>query len=395
MRLSVSILFLLASTASAQIISTIPLSSTQSMDGLYVDATGALYAMEGFAGSKVFRIMPDGELTVFADGVDGPVHMTRAPNGNFYATDFKRTSTSGEVSQITPDGTVSNYAVVPAGPSDIVSDIDGNLYVSHYGLLASGNGNRITRIKPGVLAVEEEYSVGGLLNAPVGLDFDDDGNLYAANIGDGRIVKIAPDGTQSLFASLTPIRPFTIGHLVWANGRLYATYLGGNQIYAFEPDGTGRVYAGTGEQGNADGSVASATLNRPNGITASVTGDTLFVSEYGDDGAPKDYLRMIVPAATSNETADASTLRALQLDAVYPSPFSASTTLRFTLGTPAEVTLEVYDMLGREVDRMEMGSRPAGEHVVAWVPRELPTGAYVLRLQTGDTNVVRSVFYHP
>ena len=46
----------------------------------------------------------------------------------------------------------------------------------------------------------------------------------------------------------------------------------------------------------------------------------------------------------------------------YPNPFNPSTTLRLALPQAAQVTLLVYDLLGREVARLLDGAWPAGTH---------------------------------
>ncbi len=71
----------------------------------------------------------------------------------------------------------------------------------------------------------------------------------------------------------------------------------------------------------------------------------------------------------------------------YPNPFNPSTTIRFDLPEAAEVSLLVYDMLGREVARLVTGQMEAGYHSVTWDGREatgrsVPTGLYIARMVT-------------
>ncbi|MEL6612589.1 MAG: T9SS type A sorting domain-containing protein [Bacteroidota bacterium] len=388
MRLLLLLAFL-APAALAQTVSSITFRSSQTMDGLYVDeVTGELFAVGGFIGTNVYSIEPAGGLSVFATGLTGPIHLTRAPDGNYYVTEFTPLNTqNGTVSLVTPTGEVTEFAVVPAGPSDIVADAEGNLYVSQFGIVSNdpstnGNGDSITKITTdGTVSV---FSAGGLLAAPVGLDFDDEGNLYAANIFDGLIVKMTPDGTQSLFASLPVTAPFTIGHLVWSNGRLYATHLGANQIHVFERDGTGRVLAGSGENGRQDGPAAEATFSSPNGIAASVTGDTLYVSEY--IGAVNRIRMITLNGAVSTEP-DAQDM-GLELQH-YPNPIADAAQITYALDAPAEATLTVYDALGRTVARLAEGMHATGRHAVRWDRAAQPAGLYVLRLQVGTDAVIR------
>lgn len=69
----------------------------------------------------------------------------------------------------------------------------------------------------------------------------------------------------------------------------------------------------------------------------------------------------------------------------YPNPFNPSTTIRFELPTAADITITVYDILGREVLRLVEGHRGAGYHQVLWhgrtkKGREAATGLYIARM---------------
>jgi hypothetical protein len=73
----------------------------------------------------------------------------------------------------------------------------------------------------------------------------------------------------------------------------------------------------------------------------------------------------------------------------YPNPFNPSTTIRFSLSERAEVTIRVFDTLGREVARLDQGVMAAGVQSVGWTARgatgqELPSGIYLYRVIAGD-----------
>ncbi len=69
----------------------------------------------------------------------------------------------------------------------------------------------------------------------------------------------------------------------------------------------------------------------------------------------------------------------------YPNPFGASTTLRFDLAAPSEVTLTVYDVLGKRVAVLARDATYApGTHEITWQPPNLPSGVYFAQLQAGE-----------
>ena len=71
----------------------------------------------------------------------------------------------------------------------------------------------------------------------------------------------------------------------------------------------------------------------------------------------------------------------------YPNPFNPSTTIRYDMPEAGEVTLIVYDMLGREVVRLVQGRVEVGYQGVIWngrteYGREVPSGIYIARMIT-------------
>ena len=75
-----------------------------------------------------------------------------------------------------------------------------------------------------------------------------------------------------------------------------------------------------------------------------------------------------------------------------PNPFHDGTTVRFTLPEAAEVTLEVYDMLGRRVallaDRQPMAAQ---EHGLRLSGDDMPSGHYLVVLRTASHSEARTI----
>jgi hypothetical protein len=67
----------------------------------------------------------------------------------------------------------------------------------------------------------------------------------------------------------------------------------------------------------------------------------------------------------------------------YPNPFNPSTTIMYELPKSSEVTLTVYDMLGREVSVLVNEKRDAGVHEVKFDGSNLASGVYFYRLKAG------------
>ncbi|MFB0517052.1 MAG: T9SS type A sorting domain-containing protein [Candidatus Neomarinimicrobiota bacterium] len=80
---------------------------------------------------------------------------------------------------------------------------------------------------------------------------------------------------------------------------------------------------------------------------------------------------------------------AFYLAPAFPNPFNPTTTIRFDLPMAGEVSLMVYDLLGREVARLVDGYMEPGYHQTQWNGRnvdgyELPSGIYIARLTTPE-----------
>jgi 5'-nucleotidase len=65
----------------------------------------------------------------------------------------------------------------------------------------------------------------------------------------------------------------------------------------------------------------------------------------------------------------------------YPNPFNPVTAITFTLPKPGNTTLIVYDLLGREVRKLEDGFLSAGRHTVYFNSAGLASGIYFYTLK--------------
>lgn len=69
----------------------------------------------------------------------------------------------------------------------------------------------------------------------------------------------------------------------------------------------------------------------------------------------------------------------------YPNPFSARTTIRYSLNREVDVTLIVYDVLGRAVETLVNEKQESGWHEAVFDATELAAGTYMYRLQVGTS----------
>ncbi len=81
----------------------------------------------------------------------------------------------------------------------------------------------------------------------------------------------------------------------------------------------------------------------------------------------------------------------VELSRNYPNPFNPQTTIDYALPQAGDVSLIVYDMLGREVEVLVDGPKTAGRHTVRFGANDLPNGVYVYRLAAGEKTIVRTM----
>ena len=108
------------------------------------------------------------------------------------------------------------------------------------------------------------------------------------------------------------------------------------------------------------------------------------------------YLGTATPSTGVGED-ESGPVPQLALMQASPNPFSSSTIIGYSVPGSGDVRLEVYDMSGRLVNRLEDSeSAEAGEYSIEWDGRDasgslVPDGVYLYRLTTSEGSLVRSL----
>jgi hypothetical protein len=70
--------------------------------------------------------------------------------------------------------------------------------------------------------------------------------------------------------------------------------------------------------------------------------------------------------------------------AVYPNPVRDTATISITLAKTEHIEARIYDLLGREVERLVDGVMPAGSHRLPLTTAGFSPGVYLVRIIAGD-----------
>ncbi|MFC1555804.1 M6 family metalloprotease domain-containing protein [candidate division KSB1 bacterium] len=93
---------------------------------------------------------------------------------------------------------------------------------------------------------------------------------------------------------------------------------------------------------------------------------------------------------------EAAILSDYELMQNYPNPFNPETTIQYELPHATNVTIQIYDMLGKEVNTLLSQQMPAGSHSIIWdgtdySGNQLSSGIYIYKIQAEDYTAARKM----
>jgi hypothetical protein len=95
-------------------------------------------------------------------------------------------------------------------------------------------------------------------------------------------------------------------------------------------------------------------------------------------------IETILPNLGEKERIEAEVPTQFTLEQNYPNPFNSSTVISYQLPVESNVTIKVFDGLGKEVEILVNEKKPAGYHEVKFEGSELTSGTYFYRIQAGE-----------
>ena len=252
--------------------------------------------------------------------------------------------------------------------NDMTSDNQGYLYVS------APNANQIYKIDP--ITGNWSTFVSSGVSSPNGLYFDEPHNrlllvssrnsspLQAISLADSSVSVIAYTGL-SILDGLT----------MDSQRNIYFSSWNSNAVYKYDS-----TFTNPPEQ-------VSVHSPSPADIFFNTDQNVLAVPVfYGN------YIDFVEVSPTSPVYSEVSRPYEMSIRN-YPNPFNSSTAIIYHLDFPSDISIDIYDMLGRKVETIFSGFQSIGVHRENWNAEDASSGAYYLSVQANGNSVYKKIMF--
>ena len=120
---------------------------------------------------------------------------------------------------------------------------------------------------------------------------------------------------------------------------------------------------------------------------------TFGLSGFGDDGNCYETVFQYTSTLAIDEFGIPTDF---SVDQNYPNPFNPSTTIEFDVAISSNISLVVYDLMGKEIYSLASGYHVPGRYSVVWNANdsngeEVSSGMYIYQLRTSDTVLTKKL----
>lgn len=366
-----------------------------------LDAINFFMRTEESYSNDIYYSVADANLSIVADGY---LSLDLSPSGSWYtipinpAISFKTNETFFI--------SINSYSSIyyPAG-LDFNAQIKNKSYYYNWYTSSWENINTISGYENAAFLIRAVGTAGGgssnqnpvavanvnpkqanvndMINFDGSTSYDNDGNIvqFQWNFGDGVTSSQA-----------------TVQHS-YSQANTYTYTLVVTDDKGATNQTTGQVIISLASSTKVTANPSSGTI-RPGGsqtITLTLDASTLSVGNYvGQVNIVTNGGNIVIPIDYAVDVKKESGLPTeYSLSQNYPNPFNPSTTIEFAIPRYDEVSLIVYDMLGREVAELVNDKLSAGNYEVqfnaASINRRISSGVYIYRLKTRNYSSTRKL----
>jgi hypothetical protein len=121
-----------------------------------------------------------------------------------------------------------------------------------------------------------------------------------------------------------------------------------------------------------------------------------FGFEQVNDAAQADSLiarsiRWLTAGIVLNNPVEGTVVKDYKLEQNYPNPFNPSTIISYSIPEESQVSLVIYDVMGREVANLVKAKQSAGNYEVEFDASSIASGTYFYKLTAGDFTSVKKM----
>lgn len=319
-------------------------------------------------------------------GIAGGGNISNAPqilNNLIYDNNML----NGNVPQINLGGSGSNTTVIRG------NTITGGSYLQAGGIALFPVGGSLTAIIENNIIKKNRYGITVQSTGNViirGNTIDSNNIQNSPNLG-GSGINLVGSGVTAI-VSKNLIRGNLWGITTQSRSNLVlgdltssdTNYIGQNQIYF--NNNTGVFYD---LYNNTINNIKAENNYWGTNIADSV--EAHIVHQPDNDSGFVDYLPLWVP--TGIQQVNSNIPGNFTLYEAYPNPFNPETNIKFDipLGTSSDVSLIIYDALGRTVDVVVNEKLSPGSYIVQWNASKYSSGIYFYRLQHNGSSAVKKL----
>ncbi len=134
-------------------------------------------------------------------------------------------------------------------------------------------------------------------------------------------------------------------------------------------------------------------VNRENMLAKLQLRTTVYYEDGTGTGFHIDDIHIYNPSGIEDEENHVTIPEQWQVLGPYPNPFNPETRITLAMPVADNVSVDVFDVLGRHVTRLEQGRLAAGYHELVWKP-DVASGIYFMKVNTtsGFTTVKKLTF---
>ena len=272
----------------------------------------------------------------------------------------------------------STWDSVTTGTLNNLMDVD--FIDANTGFAAGDAGTLLKTTNHGASweVIDMSFTTSGF-NSVEALDSD---RLFVA--GDNGTIFISESGGICWFAPSGMIYESDFNDIVFYDS--YSGIIAGNDGLILKTTDAGYSWSPANRMFSGDDydlfSVAFADAN--NGISTGKTGVEVYTTDGGSTWSE------IAPVLNPNAgTITGKRESKVSLEQNFPNPFNPSTNISYTLPYNASVSLEIFDITGKEVAQLVNAVENKGSHSVSFNASNLSSGVYFysIRVSSGNTTI--------